>query len=190
MTCIVGMKIGKRVIIGGDSAGSTPNYVEIRKDEKVFKIDDFIFGATTSFRMIQLIRYSFKPPQFKPAIGFQTTDGGIDLYRYMCTSFIDGLRTCFKAGGFLMKEADGQEFGGMFLVGYHDNLFKIGSDFQVAEVQDDFTSVGCGCDFALGAMKVLSENTKLDSMAIATKALDVAAYYSPYVRPPFNFVST
>ena len=67
MTCIVGYldKKTKKVTIGGDSAGVAGLDITIRKDEKVFKVDNFIIGCTSSFRMIQLLRFSFKPPEIK-----------------------------------------------------------------------------------------------------------------------------
>lgn len=93
MTCIVGYldKKTKKVTIGGDSAGSSSNRVTIRKDVKVFKNDDFVIGCTSSFRMIQLLRFSFKPPEIKLK----------DIYEYMCTDFINVVRNCFKDGGYI-----------------------------------------------------------------------------------------
>ena len=55
MTCIVGLinKENKSVTIGGDSSGLAGSDLTIRKDPKVFKNGDFIFGCTSSsFRMI------------------------------------------------------------------------------------------------------------------------------------------
>ena len=67
MTCIVGMvdKLAKNVIIGGDSAESTNVNIFIRKDAKIFQNGNFIIGCTSSFRMIQLLRFTFKPPKIK-----------------------------------------------------------------------------------------------------------------------------
>lgn len=60
MTCIVGIidKKQNNVLIVGDSCESNGSENSIRKDAKVFANDDFIFGCTTSFRMIQLLRFS------------------------------------------------------------------------------------------------------------------------------------
>ena len=46
MTCIVGY-IDKVAYIGGDSAASGGDSVNIRKDPKVFRNGDFIFGCTS-----------------------------------------------------------------------------------------------------------------------------------------------
>ena len=55
MTCIVGLIHEDKVYIGADSAGAANGNITIRKDKKVFKVGEFIFGCTSSFRMIQLI---------------------------------------------------------------------------------------------------------------------------------------
>lgn len=63
MTCIVGLKHKDKVYIGGDSLGANTAFQKtVRADEKVFQKDDMIFGFTSSFRMGQILRYSFFPP--------------------------------------------------------------------------------------------------------------------------------
>lgn len=66
MTCIVGMlnPKGGNVIIGGDSAAVSGIDVQLEKQPKVFRNGDFIFGCTTSFRMIQLLKFQFEPPRY------------------------------------------------------------------------------------------------------------------------------
>ena len=56
MTCIVAVTDGKKIVMGGDSAGVSGYSLTIRKDKKVFKRKDesgteWLFGFTTSFRM-------------------------------------------------------------------------------------------------------------------------------------------
>lgn len=60
MTCIIGLIKNKKVYIGGDSAGVDGLNITIRKDSKVFKINKFIIGYTSSFRMGQLLRFKLK----------------------------------------------------------------------------------------------------------------------------------
>src|SRR5689334_16657482 len=133
MTCIVGLIEKKKVYIGGDSAGVAGLDVTVRKDPKVFKVGDFVIGCTTSFRMMQLIRFSFNPPK-----RFE----GDDIFKYMCSEFVNVLRRCLKDGGYAKKENE-EESGGTFLVGHQDRLFRIDSDYQVGESQKPFEAVGC-----------------------------------------------
>lgn len=177
MTCIVGLldKKTKKVFMGADSAGVGDMDIAIRRDAKIFKNGDFLIGCTTSFRMIQLLRYSLSPPKVEK-----------EIYEYMCTDFINAVRECFKVGGFLMKDTDGQEKGGQFLVGYKNRLFKIGSDFQVAENMDGIDAVGCGYAYALGALSALNIPPKERIL----KALEASARFSAGVAKPFLVYDT
>ncbi len=181
MTCIVGMidKKRKRVIIGGDSAGVANSNIYIRKDAKVFKNGDFVIGCTSSFRMIQLLRFSFIPPEVNNK----------DIYEYMCTDFINAVRKCFKTGGYLQKYTDGDEKGGTFLIAYKNRLFKVENDFQVAENLNGINSCGCGMDFALGALHAMSKQ-KISTEQKVLNALESAEFLSTAVRRPFVLIST
>jgi ATP-dependent protease HslVU (ClpYQ) peptidase subunit len=169
----------KKVTIGGDSASVADISITVRKDVKVFRNKDFIIGCTSSFRMAQLLRFSFKPPDIKSK----------DIYEYMCTNFINEVRNCFENGGYLQKYTDGDEKGGTFLVAYKNRLFKIYDDFQVAESVDIFDAVGCGADFALGSLFTVSSE-KLAAKEKVIHALESASYFSGGVRPPFILIST
>lgn len=178
MTCIVGIIEKEKVFIGGDSAGASGLDVRIRKDPKVFKINDFAIGCTSSFRMIQLIRFSFKSPYIKK---------NQDVYEYMCTNFINALRKCFKDGGYIEIDRS-RESGGTFLVGYKNRLFAIYDDFQVEELTDEFNCVGCGAKYAFGALRAMDK--KLSATEKIKKALEIATYYSGGVRLPFIIEKT
>jgi hypothetical protein len=173
MTCIAGLVSDGKVFIGGDSAGVAGWDLTVRADSKVFRNSDFIFGFTTSFRMGQLLRYSFTPPACPDAS---------ELDRYMATSFIDGVRNCLKAGGFSKKENE-VESGGTFLVGHRGRLFLIGDNFQVGESVDGMLAVGCGDSYALGSL--FSTKGQAPELRITT-ALQAAERFSAGVRGPFQ----
>ncbi len=177
MTCIIGFIKNKKVYIGGDSAGVGGLDVTIRRDSKVFKNGNFIMGYTSSFRMGQLLRFKLKvKDQLK-----QQTD-----YEYMCTTFIDAVRKCLKDNGYASVK-DNEESIGSFLVGYNGKLYEIGSNLQVGESYESFNSVGCGEDYAKGAMEVLVKS-KQSPKQIIKKALEIVVKFSGGVRPPFNIV--
>ena len=175
MTCIVVLVHNNKVYMGGDSAGVSGYDITLREDPKVFNNSGFIIGFTTSFRMGQILRFQFKPPKVK----------GKDIYKYMCTEFIDAIRKTFKATGFL-KIHSLEESGGTFLVGYKGHLFSIDTDFQVGIPTDKFDSVGCGCAYALGSMytsEYLGNNiTPKERIELA---LQTATYFNAGVRKPF-----
>lgn len=181
VTCIVGLARNGAVYLGADSLGADVSTyaVEIRKDPKIFRNGDFIIGYTTSFRMGDLLRYSFTPPTI-----------GEDLSRYMRTSFVDELRKVFKDGGFAKKDSD-RESGGEFLVGVRDRLFAVESDYQVSELLDGWHAIGSGMQIARGALHALiASNESISAEAALRFALEAATYCSAYVRGPYHFLST
>lgn len=177
MTCIVGLKHKGDVYIGGDSAGVAGNSIQIRTDPKVFHVGDFVFGFTSSFRMGQLLQWSFKPPKHPK---------GIPVDAFMKTIFINALKECFNSGGFGSNRS-GEDIGGTFLVGYKEHLFYVDNDYQVGEVEDDFVSVGSGSDVATGAMYALS-CVDIGPMEKVEVGLAAAARFTTGVRPPFKLV--
>ena len=117
MTCIVGIFAGGIVYMGADSAGINADSITIRADEKIFILKNrFLIGYTSSFRMGQLLRFSFRPPPQKK---------GQNDYEYMCTMFINSVIKCFNRGGFGKRDEDEEISGGQFLVGYKGNLYTI-----------------------------------------------------------------
>lgn len=183
MTCIVGLIKDGNVYLGGDSAGvdSKSLSLQSRKDVKVFKVkntygNEFVMGYTSSFRMGQVLRFSFIPPIYLP---------DKDVYAYMCTDFIDAVRQLFKVKGY-GKIDSGQDSGGVFIVGFLSRLFYVDDDFQVGEMYDEYHAVGCGYPFALGAL-MATENSEFEPTKRLEIALKAAQKFSGGVREPFTF---
>lgn len=181
MTVIVGMidKENKNVIIGGDSSGISGWDLTVRKDPKVFQVGDFVIGCTSSFRMMQLLRFSFSPPEVK----------GKEIYQYMCTDFVEAVRECFKNGGHLRKDSEGDDKGGQFLVGYKSRLFFIDSDFQVGESRVGIEAVGAGATYALGSLHANISHGYSPEVKVKY-ALEAANFFSAGVCKPFLIKKT
>ena len=178
MTCIVGLVENGKVYIGGDSAGVSGFDLRIRQDDKVFAKNGMVFGFTSSFRMGQILRYSLSIPDHDPRT---------DDYAYLCTDFVDALIKCFKEKEYATIK-NSEVSGGIFLVGYKGNLYRIESDFQVGKVRQKYDACGCGEYYALGALRSLEEAGK-EPIEIVEHALSVAEYFSAGVRAPFTVVS-
>ena len=174
MTCIAGIAEGGTVWLAGDSAGCSGWDLSVRGDPKVFANGPYVVGFTSSFRMGQLLRYSFSPPSPEP-----------DLHRFMCTAFVDALRQCLKDGGWASKDKE-QEEGGTFLVGVAGSLFRICDNYQVGVPADGFDAVGCGGQIACGAM--FATAGKKPRVRLET-AMQAAERLSAGVRGPFAYVS-
>lgn len=175
-TCVVGLVQDGNIYLGADSAGTDGHLnQEFRADEKVFTNGQFVLGGTSSFRMLQLLRYKFEPPK--------QSQNQSDM-KYMVSDFIDAVLKCFKDNNY-GKEKEGIMEGGSFLVGYNGQLYSIYEDFQVSLSTTNYNAVGCGAGFALGSMfsskgKKPKERLKL--------ALEAASFHSAGVSPPFNYV--
>lgn len=174
MTCIVGVTDRKRTWIGGDSAGVGGWNLTVRKDRKVFKLGEIAIGFTSSFRMGQILRHGFEPPKIPRA----------SLDRYMALDFVDALRAAFKTRGW-STTANGQDSGGVFLVGIRGRLFSIEDDYQVAEALDGFHAVGCGSEAARGALFAL-KGRPLSASERVRIALRAAERLNAAVRGPFH----
>lgn len=179
MTVIIGIidKKFNKILLGGDCAESYGETIFRRKDPKVFRVGEFIIGGTSSFRMLQLLRFSLVPPKIKK---------NRDLFEYMCTDFVNSVRQVFSNGGYLQTESDGTESGGTFLIGYKDKLFKIEPDFQVTENIDGIDAIGCGAEFALGSLYTSSGSAR----ERLVKALEVSEYLSLGVSGPHTIIET
>lgn len=180
MTCIVGVVHQGVVSLGGDSAGTAGWERTLRRDPKVFHVGEFVIGFTTSFRMGQLLQYSFTPPPI---------DAAKDLHAYMVTEFVEAARAVFKEGGF-SKSKNEEESAGVFLVGVRGRLFKIDNDYQVGESLDGYDACGCGEGYALGVMHVTRGSVGCSTVERLRAALEASAHHNAGVAGPFNFVST
>ncbi len=175
MTCIVGLVHEDEVYIGGDSASVGGWVVHETSLPKVFRRGEFIIGYTTSFRMGQILQYNLKIPQ---------KNGGSDQ-KFMVTVFAEAVRECLKDYGFA-ETKDNTESGGQFLVAFNQQLYYIGSDYQVNSYKEGYTAIGAGVEIALGALyapTILTNPRERVKMA-----LSAAAHHSIMVVPPFKIL--
>lgn len=178
MTCIVGYKEDGKVYIGGDSASNAGGNLKIRKQSKVVNKGGILFGFSGSFRVAQLIEYSFNIPKQKE---------GLSDFEYLCTAFSNGLLRCLIDSKYGLNSENEMECNA-FLIGYNSNIYTVYSDFQIAEHIYDYSAVGQGEEYALGALNIL-HGMELDPEEKVEKALESAAYFSSTVQGPFNIIS-
>jgi len=174
-TCIVGFETGGSVYIGGDSAG-VDGWLgrSVRVDEKVFTKDLMIFGFTSSFRMGQLLRYSFNAPK---------QSMGQDDYEYLCGPWMDAIVTCLKEKGYA-KVDNNEVSGGTFLFGFNEKLYRVEGDFQIGRRVEPYDAIGCAGRYALGAMALLVDQ-HIAAEEKVRRALEVAERFSAGVKGPF-----
>lgn len=181
MTCIVGLREGDSVWLGGDSLATDFNYYLLGAQPKVFTLEvpesgSMVVGATGEIRLPQLLQHALTIPERRP---------GTDVMKWLVRDFIPAVRKTFKAEGYTYVENNREGHNGQFLVGFMGRLFKVESNFQITEDSRNVAAVGCGADFALGA---LFESKAGSPKAKLLQALRAAEAFSIGVRGPFNFV--
>ena len=186
MTCIIGMidKENDCVWIGGDSLGSNGYTKAIQQQPKIFRNKIFknvVMGSTSTFRHIDLLKYSDK--LFDEIDVYKKTE--LD-HEYMVTKFVPNIITLFKEGLIDRTEINR---GANFIVGAGNKLFEIQDDYSVLVPSLGFCSVGCGQDIAMGSMVT----TKDMDMTVPEKielALKSAEECSCGVQRPFYIMNT
>lgn len=178
MTCVIGLvEPDGTIYFGGDSATANDYQLTVRKDKKVFLVNDFLVGCTGSARMRQLLHHTLVLSPYTP---------GDDLEKYMVTDFIDAVRHCLKKGGFAQTDEE-QEKGGAFLVGFQGRLFAIEADYQLIEPLDGYYAIGSGDDVALGAL-FATRDLGLSPLQRIELALKAAEHHINEVRGPFTLL--
>lgn len=183
MTCIVGLVDNGVVYIGADSLGSNGYTKTVRNDRKVFKLkngDNSILGFTTSFRMGQLLMYADNLIDKKDTLNIN--------HEYLVTKFVPNVIKLFESNGY-GRNNDGEKYGGTFLIGHKDRLYKIESDYQVEEAYYNFNACGSGEDFALGSL-YSTINSNLSPEQRVIYALKASSEFSTGVQPPFYIMNT
>ena len=183
MTCIVAIAQNGTVYMGSDHAASDEKtgWILSRKEPKVFKVGQYGIAFTDSFRMGQILQYSWTPPKYTPT----KTNSGLD--KFMRTKFIDSVKVAFKDGGYgSIGSSSEEDSGGIFIVGVCGRLFTIDEDFHVGENVVNYMAEGSGGMIALGA---LHATKKQKNPRIRLKAaLEAATEFNMSVSAPYTYI--
>lgn len=177
MTCIVGLVHQDKVYIGGDSLGSNSLQHSARRDEKVFQVEDMLFGFAASYRAGQVVRYWFKKPKH---------DKGVSVEEYLHREIIPAIRTLMSTHGTGHKKEEVEQTPGQFLLGYRGRLFRLDYDYQVGEALCQYDSIGSGSSVALGSLySTRSTDDKPETRIL--EALRAAETHARGVGGPFGW---
>ena len=184
MTCIIGFidKQNDCVWMGSDSLGSNGYTKSVQHQTKSFKhsvFKDVVIGSTTTFRHIDLLKYS--EDLFDELDMYKETD--ID-HKYMVTKFIPKVITLFEE-----NIKDTKEKGANFIVGAKNKLYEILPDYSVLEPELGFCAVGCGEEVAMGSL-LTSKYMDLPPNEAIELALQAAEKYCCGVQRPFHIINT
>jgi len=182
MTCIVAIAQNGTVYMGSDHAASDDKtgWILSRKEPKCFKVGQYAIAFTDSFRMGQILQYSWTPPKYTPT----KTNSGLD--KFMRTKFIDSVKAAFKDGGYGSIGGSDEDTGGIFIVGLEGRIFTIDEDFHVGENVVNYMAEGSGGQVALGALYA-TKNQKNPKLRLKA-ALEAASEFNMAVAPPFTYI--
>ena len=177
MTTIVALEHGGKVYMGGDAAAISGYDKRATRLKKVFVVGPFVIGYSSSFRMGQLLQHSFTPPE-------RSSSAATDE-RYLVNQVIPVIRDLFKTQGYT-HVLNNEESAGSFLLGYNGKVHEVDCDFQVNSYREGYAAIGCGENFALGALAVMPE--EYDPILRVNLALEIACKFSAGVLPPYTVV--
>jgi hypothetical protein len=182
MTCIVAIAQNGVVYMAADHAASDEKsgWILSRKDPKVFKVAQYGIAFTDSFRMGQILQYSWTPPRYTP------TKTNVGLDKFMKTKFVDSVKEAFRGGGYGSQVSGQEDEGGIFIVGVCGRIFTIDEDFHVGENIVNYMAEGSGGMFALGSLHT-TKHQKNPKIRLKL-ALEAAAEFSMSVAPPFTYI--
>lgn len=186
MTCIIGFTDKENNVswIGADSLGSNGYTKSVNQATKIFRNETFknvLIGGTTTFRHLDLLKYSDKI--FDEADYLKNTD--ID-HRFMVTKFIPKVIELFKDGIIAEEE---KNRGGNFIVATPLKIFEVQQDYSVLEPELGICAVGCGGSVAMGSL-LTTKDLDMSIQDKIIKALEAAEQYSCGVQRPFHLLCT
>lgn len=176
MTVIVGLETADKAYIGGDSAVSIDNRVEIYRTPKIHRVGAFIIGGCGYSRTSQLIR---KLNVRAREVGESTDDFLIDGFAYAVRQRLESEKNLAQGGHYEAQHNS-------FLVIYESKLYTLYSDFAIIRTQRGYDAIGSGGEFALGALSQLIDSD-VSPIEKIRKAMLAAAMFTPSVAPPFGF---
>ena len=173
--------------LGGDHGATDSRGVsELRQDAKVWRVGQYVFGVSNSFRQADIMRYAFDPPTFN--LNKKPTDP----LPFMVKTFVPALRDALDAGGLEApaEEKNENPLPGAILVGLGNSLFEIEADYQVGRSMDSFRAIGSGDLVCLGVLQILvHQQHPLSPEDMLFTALGTAEHFVTTVRAPFTIVN-
>lgn len=193
MTCVVGVRGPKGVLLAGDSQYSWENRNGMGSEAsaKTYELSEVLAIAYHgSGRLGQILIYELEHLQDPPL--------GRDELRWAVKDFVPHLRSVAEDHGFLHihnwnVEHLGEENGFLFAV--RGRLFNVGGDFSIDEHRRPFDATGSGQEVAIGAMNALVGDTtkpvpeaKMEKVALA--GVQAASDLTNFVGGDITMVNT
>lgn len=182
MTCIVGIEVEGKVLMGSDGCASS-SYNKFQYDEpKLFIKKNILFGYTTSFRFADIIQYHVEIPARPRTLKSAETDK-----EYLVSVVVPEIRKKLKDHGFA-EAKNGRDSGGTALIGYKDKLYTLQDDFSIVRNKSGYDACGSGTYFAMGSLYTTANLKAVPFETRVEMALRAAAEHGVGVTPPFHYM--
>lgn len=169
MTTIAAVQGDGWVVLGSDSRVSSDEdgriYTMSKTTGKVVRNGEYLIGAAGDLRAINILTYVFKPPVLPRA--------NTNLNRFMTSTFIPALRTCFEENGIGKDGAHDSDI----IVAVRGRVFEIGGQYEWCEDTKGIYAVGSGSNYALGSLyTTVGKNLEVeDARKFVKLAIEIAA---------------
>ena len=179
MTLILGLTIKSHSYILGDSAAAKDDHVEPVVTPKVWKVKshNMLMGYTSSFRMGDLLKYYWNPPEHPK---------GMSDEEYLATLFVESMIDVFQRGLWLSSEG-GKIIGGEMLCIYNGTIHVVQPNFSVITSVHTYKAIGSGQHHAEGAMHS-TDGLGLKPKERMLRAASAAESYTGSVCGPFQIL--
>ncbi len=142
MTCIVALRQGNSVFIGGDAASVGGLSRDVVTTLKVFEKDGLVLGSSGSWRDIQVLKYRCDFPKFFP---------GSDPDEYIFNVALDVIRPALREAGSVSVKDGIETVESNTIVNFQGRIYVIYGNFAVLTAAVPYAAVGSGTDLAMGA---------------------------------------
>lgn len=173
-TCILAQRDEGTIIIAGDRRVTVGLSYQRNARPKVVERGGVVFGGSGDLFLCEILTRSFPIPK-KESIKQMNTD-------YMFNTFIPSLIKWLRKEKWIMKKESRQttfNSGAHVLAGIGSDLFEIfiGKEILVYEVSAPY-SIGCGAEYAMGALSALSEYKSSGVRSNMILAVKIASRFS------------
>jgi len=143
MTSIIGINSAYQTWLGGDSAATDDDSIEVRVESKVWQRGRWVFGSCPSFRLIQVIKFKLNIDTWLNEPSKTTTQDIVNNLVLPLRNLINDMRVDI-------------EDGWTILLGGSGKLWSIQDDYSVSQVIR-YTAIGSGSQYALGVLHYVYE---------------------------------
>lgn len=179
MTVIAGLVHEGQVYLGADSATAVGGRVFTDPSPKIFTHrNGMLIGTAGNVRAGDILQFEFSPPP-------RNEDQGLD--EYMRWTFPKAVRETFGEHTHVPTTHGFEDAQLHALIGWRGALYELHCDYSVTRSAEPYAAVGSGGELALAVLHVTPELPPEERLQ---RALQAAAHYNAYCRPPFAFLTS